>query len=176
MRGGMNIKADAFGLQRVDQLRGQTRKINAQALDPVVEVGVNGFDHGVAATVVDVNGCDTTGFDVIEEAAVAHTRYSSIARSDGGAIAVLAEAIHASIAHHLPADQQHDADWQQPEGKKAPALIHEPRKFVNECKGVGLISETLFKGFSGQQSGRVVLLVELVRLRRTARWIPRVQR
>jgi hypothetical protein len=43
----------------------------------------------------------------------------------------LAEAIDASVTHHLPANQQHDADWQQPEGKKAPALIHEPKKFVN---------------------------------------------
>ena len=137
----MNVKADAFGLQRVDELRGQTRKINAQALDPVIEVGIDGFDHGVAATVVDINGCDATGLDVIEEAAVAHPCHRSIAGSDGGAIAVLAEAVDASVAHHLPADQQHDADWQQPEGKKAPALIHELKKFVNECKGVGLISE-----------------------------------
>ena len=139
--GRMNIKADAFGLQRVDQLRGQTRKVNAQALNAVVEVGIDGFDHSVAATVVDINGCHATGLDVIEEAAVAHPCHRSIAGSDGGAIAVLAEAVDASVAHHLPADQQHDADWQQPEGKKAPALIHELKKFVNECKGVGLISE-----------------------------------
>ena len=127
----MNIKADAFSLQGVDQLRGETGQINTQPLNTVVEIRIDGFDHGVAATVVNINGCDATGFDVVEEAAIAHARHRSIAGGDGGAIAVLAEAIHASVAYHLPADQQHDADWQQPEGKKAPALIHELRKFVN---------------------------------------------
>jgi hypothetical protein len=127
----MNIKANAFSFECVDQFRSETGKINTQALDAVVEIRIDGFNHSVAATVVNINGCDATGFDVIEEAAVAHARYRSIAWSDGGAIAVLVEAIDASIAYHLPADQQHDADWQEPEGKKAPALIHELRKFVN---------------------------------------------
>ena len=84
-------------------------------------------------TAVDIydGGRNATSLDVVEEAAVTHACHRSIAGSNGGAIAVLAEAVDASVAYHLPADQQHDADWQQPEGKKAPALIHEPKKFVN---------------------------------------------
>jgi hypothetical protein len=43
----------------------------------------------------------------------------------------LAEAIDASVADHLPTNQQNDADRQKPEGKKAPALIHEPKEIIN---------------------------------------------
>ena len=104
---------------------------------------------------------------------------SLVLASLGGAIGTLAGLGTVSLVAAvtpLPADQQHDADWQQPEGKKAPALIHELKKFVNECKGVDLISEALIKGFSGQQSGRALRRVGREQLRRTARWILRVQR
>ena len=69
---------------------------------------------------------------------------SLVLASLGGAIGTLAGLGTVSLVAAvtpLPADQQHDADWQQPEGKNAPALIHELKKFVNECKGVGLIFE-----------------------------------
>ena len=51
----MNIKADAFCFEGVDQFRSKTRKINAHALNAVIEVWIDCFNNGIAATVIDVD-------------------------------------------------------------------------------------------------------------------------
>ena len=125
--GGVNVKADALFLESVHQFRGKTRQINAKTLNAVVEIGVDRFNHGVAATVVDVHGGDTTRFHVIEETSVAHPRHGCIAWCLSGATASI-HAVQPTIADHLPANQQHDADWQKPQSSSSPALIHDAEK------------------------------------------------
>ena len=122
----MDVEADPLFLQGVDQFRSKTGKINPQTLDAVVEVRINGFDHSIATTVVDVDSCHATGFHVVEEAAVAHAGHRCIARRHRGAPGVLT--VQTTVADHLPTDQEHDADGQKPEGDKAPTLIHDPEK------------------------------------------------
>ena len=123
---GMDVEADPFLFQGVDQLGCQTGKIHPQTLDAVVQVGIHRFDHGIAATVVDVHRGDATGFHVVEEAAVAHACHRCIARSHRGASGVLI--VQTTVTDHLPTDQEHDADGQKPEGDEAPTLIHDPEK------------------------------------------------
>ena len=122
----MNIEADALALECVDQLWGQTRQIDSQPLDAIIEIGIDSLHHGIASSVVDVHGCDTTGFDVVEEAPVAHPSDSGVPGSHGRSVRL--HATDSSVAHDLPADQQNYSDRQQPENKKAPALIHDPEK------------------------------------------------
>ena len=68
----MDVKADALVLEASDELRGETGQVNPEALNPVVEIRINSFDHGAAATVIDVNGRHPAGIHVIQEAAVGH--------------------------------------------------------------------------------------------------------
>ena len=129
--GGMDVKADALLLEVVDQLRGKTREVNAQALHAVVQVGINGFNNGGAATVKDVNRGDASGIDVIDEAAVAHPSDSGITRCHGCSRGP-ADSTEAA-AQDLPAEEDSDADGQNPKSNRAPALIHGRLRCRSEC-------------------------------------------
>ena len=122
----MNIEADAFALEGVDQLRCQTWQIHSQPLDAVIEIGVDGFHHGIASPVVDINRSDASGFHVVQEAPVAHPGDGGIPGSHGRTVGC--HPIDTAVAHDLPADQQDHSDRQQPENEEAPALIHDPEK------------------------------------------------
>ena len=113
-------------LEGVDQFWGQPGKIHSQPLDAIVEIGIDGFNHGIATSVVDVDGCDAACLDVVKEASVAHPRDGGIPGCHGRAAG--AHSVDASVAHDLPADQQDHGDRQEPENKEAPALIHDPEK------------------------------------------------
>ncbi len=99
----MDIEADAFLLERIDQFRSQAGKINPEPLHAIVDFGVDRFNNGITTTVVDIHSGDATGFHVIEEAAIAHAAHSSIAWSHSGAIGV--EGLHAPVTNQLPAEQ-----------------------------------------------------------------------
>ena len=105
----MNVEADALLLQGVDQLRSEARKVYAETLNAVVNLGINGFNNGVATTVVDINGGDASSFHIVEEAAVAHAANSCVAGSDGGS-AVGIQCLQATITENLPAKKQRHAD------------------------------------------------------------------
>ena len=68
----VDIKADALLFKGIDQLRCQTGKVDANALDFVVQIRVSSFNNRIASTVIDIDGSDPASFDVIKEAAVAH--------------------------------------------------------------------------------------------------------
>jgi hypothetical protein len=97
-------------------------------LDPVIKIGIHRLHNRVATTVVNINSRDTASFDVIQETAVTHPSYSSIAGSNSGAFAgggaTTAQVIQSSAANQLPNKQQRDAYGKNPEGYLTPALIH----------------------------------------------------
>ena len=100
----MNVEADSFFFQGVDQLGGKAGKVYPQALHAIVQFRIDSLNHGVATTVVDVDRGDSTGFHVVQEAAVAHAGHGRIAWSHGGSCGVLT--VQSTIADHLPTDQE----------------------------------------------------------------------
>ena len=128
---GVDVKADALLLEVVDQFRSQAGEINPQALNAVVEVGINGFHDSRAAAVKNVNGGHAAGIDVIDEPAVAHPSHRSVTGGNGGAGggAYATE----TAAQHLPAEEDGDANGENPQGNRAPALIHGRLRCRSEC-------------------------------------------
>ena len=57
----MNIEADAFALEGIDQFRGKTWEINPESLNTIIEFRINGFNDGISAIVVNIDGGDPTG-------------------------------------------------------------------------------------------------------------------
>ena len=115
--GRMHVETDPFFLKGVDQFRRQTWQVNAEALNAIIQIGIDSFNNCIAATVVNINCCNASRFHVIQKPAVAHPGNGGVAGSHRGAIAatvVLVQTIDPAIANDLPADQQHNAYWQQP--------------------------------------------------------------
>ena len=127
----MHIEAHALLFDLADQLRGQSGQVNPQALHAVVDVGVNGFDNGGAATVVHINCGDAPCFEVVEETAVSHPGHSAVAGSFGGAIGHLHRA---AAAHHLQTKEDNQSDGQGPKRNQSPAVVH--RKLPRATKNV----------------------------------------
>jgi len=117
----VDVEADALLLELVDQLGSQPGQIHPQALDAVVEIGIDGLDHGGAAPIEDVDGGDSAGVDVIEEASVTHPGHGCVpGASHRGLGGIPVEA----GAQQLPAQEEGHQDRKEPESEKAPALVH----------------------------------------------------
>ena len=127
----MHIEAHALLFDLADQLRGQSRQVNPQALYAVVDIGVNCFNNGCAATVVHIHCRDASSFEVVEETAVGHPGHSAVARSFSGAIGRL----HwAAAANHLQTKEDNQSDGQGPKRNQSPAVVH--RKLPRATKNV----------------------------------------
>jgi hypothetical protein len=118
----MNIEAYALLLELVDQLWSNTGQVDAQTLDPIVEVRINSLNNCTAAAVEDIDRSYPARIDVIEEAAVAHSGYRRIAGSNRGAFWF--EAGCAAITKQLPSEECDHCEGQEPEGNQTPALVH----------------------------------------------------
>ena len=124
----MDIEADSFNFQGVDQLGGESREIDAQTLNPVVDLRINSFDHGITPTVVDINRCDASGLDVIKETPVTHSADSCVTGRLRRAIP--GDSLQPTTAKQLPSKKQRHAERENPECDLTPALVHGNREVV----------------------------------------------
>ena len=120
----MNIETDAAILELVHELRSQAGQIYAQALHPVVEVGIDRLHHGHASTIKNVDGGDPAGIHIIKETAIAHPGNGGVAGGNGWArVGGSGEAV-GPATEQLPTEEEGNHNRQEPESDQTPALIH----------------------------------------------------
>ena len=74
----MNIKTDRLILEFSEKVGCNAWEIDAESLNPIVEICINNFHDCRAARIIKINGVHTTGIYIIEEAPVGHPTDRSV--------------------------------------------------------------------------------------------------